>query len=68
MSPQSALAWGITGLVVIASAAAIFWLFHSRIGPEAKQQALSQILGWSDQIAGLEENGSALSPKEGLLR
>lgn len=64
MSPQSARAWGIAGLVVVTSGIAIHWIFHSRIGPEAKKQALSQILGWSDRITELEEADRAMNPKE----
>lgn len=64
MSPQSARACGIAGLVIVASGTAIYWLFHSQIGPEAKQLALSQILGWSDRITELDETGQPLDPKE----
>lgn len=64
MSPQSARAWGIAGLVTVALGTVLHRFFLSRIGPEAKQQALSQILSWSDQISELEETNLALKPKE----
>jgi hypothetical protein len=64
MSPQSARAWGIAGLIVVASVTSINWLFRSQVSPEAQQQALAQILSWSDRIAELEETGQALSPEE----
>src|SRR6266487_3741947 len=40
ISPQSARAWGIAGLVIFASGVALFRAFHGRTGPEEKQQAL----------------------------
>jgi hypothetical protein len=64
MSPQSARAWGIAGLIVVALGTSIYWLFRSQISPEARQDVLAQILSWSDQIAELEETGQALSPEE----
>lgn len=64
MSPQSARAWGLAGLIVVASGTAIHWLFRSQISPEAKQQAAAQILSWADQIAELEKTGGAMSDKE----
>ena len=64
LSPMSARALGIAGLIVVASGIALYWLFHSQISPEGQQQALSQILGWSDRITELEETGRPLNPRE----